>query len=157
MTKFSIFSTILRFLQCIRTKHSFLRNSNAIMCCNVALSLSDRAYNSYDSSLCRLSTFSPGNSHFKNESSSNETTQLIILLTRVFPFKQCETLPEVIVFSMSSLTFLLREAGMQRHKVSHCILTTFVVQQSVLSVYSNVIFCCYCVAFFSPSNYDALS
>ena len=99
------------------------------MSCNVALSLSDRAYNSYDSSLCRLSTFSPGNSHFKNESSSNEsssneTTQLIILLTRVFPFKQCETLPEVIVFSMSSLTFLLREAGMRRHKVSHCILTT---------------------------------
>ena len=145
-----------------RSKHSFLRNPNAIMSCNVALSLSDRAYNSYDSSLCRLSTFSPGNSHFKNESSSNEsssneTTQLIILLTRVFPFKQCETLPEVIVFSMSSLTFLLRKAGMRRHKVSHCILTTFVVQQSVLSVYSNVIFCCYCVAFFSPSNYDALS
>ena len=95
------------------------------MSCNVALSLSDRAYNSYDSSLCRLSTFSPGNSHFKNESSLNETTQLIIPLTRVFLCDPCLVIVTVvIVFSISSLAFLLREAGMWRHKVSYCVLTT---------------------------------
>ena len=38
----------------------------------------------------QIVNFSASNSHFTNESSSSETTQLIIPLTRVLPLKQCE-------------------------------------------------------------------
>ena len=53
------------------------------MSCNVALSLSDRAYNSYESSLCRLSTFSPGKAILRM---NLHRTIEFIPLTRVFPF-----------------------------------------------------------------------
>ena len=64
----------------------------------------------------QIVNFSASNSHFTNESSSNETTQLVIALTRVLPFKQFFSLLELLHLLFRLLYRLLLDLEL-RHVV----------------------------------------
>ena len=70
----------------------------------------------------QIVNFSASNSHFTNESSSNETTQLVIALTRVLPFKQCESCLVILLSTRVAASFVLTavSSSPRPRTTTHC-------------------------------------